>query len=182
MRPNFEPHPAWSAWLRIFVVQGLLALVVMLPVTIIASTIGATGSSQPDQLLSYGQMLWWVVCEYAGLAIWVAGFVCEAAGDYQLRRFLADKHNEGKLMTEGLWRYTRHPNYFGEVTQWWGIGLIGLSVSWGWLGLVGPLTITSLIVFVSGVPLLEKGYAGRADWERYKKQTSRLVPWWPRRV
>jgi steroid 5-alpha reductase family enzyme len=75
-----------------------------------------------------------------------------------------------------LWRYSRHPNYFGEVLLWWGIGVISLG-SGVWWGLIGPMTITILILFVSGIPMLEAKYAGRSDWEVYKKRTSIFIPW-----
>lgn len=84
-------------------------------------------------------------------------------------------------MRSGLWKYSRHPNYFGEVTQWWGIWIISLGVG-GWWAVVGPLTITLLILFVSGVPLLEKKMAQKPEFAEYKKRTSVLVPWWPRRA
>ncbi len=93
------------------------------------------------------------------------------------REFIKDKTNQGKILTTGLWRYTRHPNYFGEVTQWWGIWLIALSVPGGFFVFIGPLTITYLIVFVSGIPMLEKRYEGNLDFEAYKKTTSVFFPW-----
>jgi steroid 5-alpha reductase family enzyme len=83
-------------------------------------------------------------------------------------------------MIRGLWSTTRHPNYFGEATLWWGIGLIALPSANGGVALLGPLTITLLLVFVSGVPLLERKYAGRPDWEAYKARTSKFVPWFPK--
>ena len=89
--------------------------------------------------------------------------------------------NRGKIMNEGLWKYSRHPNYFGEITQWWGIYIIALSIPGGYLTIVGPLTISILILFVSGIPLLEKKREGRADWEEYKKQTSIFIPLPPKK-
>lgn len=112
----------------------------------------------------------------AGLLIWLIGFVFESVGDSQLRRFKADPANRGKLITHGLWRYSRHPNYFGEATQWWGICLMGISDGrFVWL-LVSPVVITLFLLFVSGVPMLEKKYAGRPDWEAYKAKTSKFIP------
>ena len=110
-----------------------------------------------------------------------AGFAFEVIGDRQLAAHLRDPANKGRLMTGGLWSTTRHPNYFGEATLWWGIGLIALPSANGWVGLLGPLTITLLLVFVSGVPLLERKYAGRPDWEAYKARTSMFVPWFPKK-
>lgn len=116
-----------------------------------------------------------------GLAIWLTGFFFESVGDSQLRRFKSDPSNKGKLITSGLWRYSRHPNYFGEATQWWGICLMAVSDGrFVWL-LFSPLVITLLLLYVSGVPLLEKKYAGRPDWEAYKAVTSKFLPLPPRR-
>ena len=85
-------------------------------------------------------------------------------------------------MQSGLWRYTRHPNYFGEVTQWWGIWIMALSVPYGLYSIVGPLTITFLILKVSGVPLLEQKMAEHPDFARYKKQTSMFIPLPPKKI
>ena len=119
--------------------------------------------------------------DFIGVLVWIFGFFFESVGDAQLAKFIKDPVNKGKLMQQGLWRYTRHPNYFGEVTQWWGIWLIALSVSHGLLGIIGPITITILILFVSGIPLLEKKYTSRADFEEYKQTTSIFIPLPPRK-
>ena len=84
-------------------------------------------------------------------------------------------------MDQGLWQYSRHPNYFGEVLQWWGVFVITLSIPLGIITIIGPITITVLILFISGVPLLEKKYQGRKDFEEYKKHTSIFIPLPPRR-
>jgi steroid 5-alpha reductase family enzyme len=97
-------------------------------------------------------------------------------GDYQLKKFLKDPAHKGKIMDQGLWAYSRHPNYFGEVLQWWGIFLCAVLLPFGYLTAVGPLLITYLIVFISGVPMLEKKYEGRPDFEAYKKKTSVFFP------
>lgn len=121
----------------------------------------------------------------AGLLTWAFGFYFEAVGDWQLRKFISNPQNKGKIMNQGLWQYTRHPNYFGEVTQWWGIWLILCSTSvagnYKLLGLLGPVTITLLILFVSGVPLLEKKYADNKDFQKYAKRTNKFFPWSPRK-
>ena len=109
---------------------------------------------------------------WLGLLIWLVGFGFESIGDAELKQFIANPTNKGKLMTGGLWKYSRHPNYFGEVMQWWGIFVMALSVTNEWVLIVSPLTITILIVFVSGIPMTEKRYAGRPDWEEYKRQIS----------
>jgi len=99
-------------------------------------------------------------------------------GDKQLAEFKAKPENKGKIMTEGLWAKTRHPNYFGEVAMWWGIFLIACSSSGWWflMALITPITITYLILKVSGIPRAENHYAGREDWEAYKKRTNMFFP------
>lgn len=116
------------------------------------------------------------------LSLWLFGFYFESVGDAQLKAFVSNPANKGKLLETGLWKYSRHPNYFGEVTQWWGIFLFSLSLSGSLPVIIGPLTITALILFVSGVPLLEKKYAGRPDFEAYKKRTSIFLPLPPKKT
>jgi steroid 5-alpha reductase family enzyme len=95
--------------------------------------------------------------------------------------FAKDPLNRGNILQTGLWRYTRHPNYFGKVVQWWGIWLLAVSVSGGAFGIAGPLTITVLILKVSGGPMLEKKMAENPDFEEYRRRTSVLVPWVPKK-
>ena len=118
---------------------------------------------------------------YLGLLLWLTGFLFEAVGDEQLRRFKKQPQNQGRLMTEGLWAITRHPNYFGEALLWWGLYVMAISAAPGrWWLVYSPLLITLLLLFVSGVPLLEKKYEGRPDWEAYKQRTSKFFPRPPR--
>lgn len=121
------------------------------------------------------------IVDVLGLLMWGVGFFFEAVGDYQLRVFKNDPKNKGKIMTTGLWQYTRHPNYFGEVTMWWGIFLIATHVPFAWVSLVSPVVITILILGVSGIPMLEKKYEGNAQFEAYKRRTSAFFPLPPRR-
>lgn len=148
-----------QSYLRVYMVQGILLFIIALPAVYVNLS---------------GARLFWV--DFIGAGIWLFGFIFEAVADKQLAKFIGQPQNKGKLMTAGLWQYSRHPNYFGEVVQWWGIYLIALFVTGGWVTIIGPLTITSLILFVSGVPLLEKKYAGRPDWEDYKRRTSPFLP------
>lgn len=114
---------------------------------------------------------------WLGLAVWVFGFAFEVVGDEELRRFKTNPLNKGKLMTTGLWAWTRHPNYFGEAVIWWGLFIISLTGDFGRIWLIfSPVVITLLLLFVSGVPLLEKKYAGRADWQAYTRRTSMFFP------
>lgn len=160
LRSKWRGHVALNAYQRIFVTQGILA-------TIIASSVIVVN-------LSEQQTIGWVAL--LGAAIWLAGFLFESIGDAQLRRHLTDPSKKGELMTSGLWRYTRHPNYFGEATQWWGIWVIALSVPFGWAAIISPLLITYLLLYVSGVPLVEKRFNGRPGWATYKKHTNKFIP------
>lgn len=121
------------------------------------------------------------VTSYVGVLMWLIGFIFESSGDMQLSRFIANKDNAGKIMTGGLWRYTRHPNYFGEVTQWWGLFVFVALNSFNFISIVSPITITFLILKVSGIPMLEKRYEGNAEYESYKKVTNAFFPWFPKK-
>lgn len=116
---------------------------------------------------------------YVGLAIWLFGFTFEVVGDAQLAIHLKRCQKAGKkeLITWGLWRITRHPNYFGEAVLWWGIWVIACGLQYGWATFYAPLVIGLLLRFVSGVPLLEKKYKGRPDWEQYCHETNCFFPW-----
>lgn len=151
-------------YLQVFLLQGFFLLVIVMPVLFI-NTYQQTGITMFD---------------FLGVTIWILGFVCEVVSDYQLASFLNDTNNRGLLLTSGLWRYSRHPNYFGEITQWWGIFIMALSIDGGLLTIIGPLTITFLIVKISGIPLLEKKMAENPAFLAYKNKTSMLIPWLPR--
>ncbi len=160
----------WGKWFylrsyaQVYLLQGFLMFLIVLPVLFIN--------------MNFGPRLG--LLDFLGVAVWLIGFYFEIVGDAQLAKFIKDPSNKGKLMQSGLWAYTRHPNYFGEVTQWWGIYLIALSVTNGFLSIVGPITITFLILKVSGVPMLEKKMAENPDFESYKKRVSVFIPMPPR--
>ena len=115
-----------------------------------------------------------------GAVIWFTGFLCEVVADWQLRRFKLDASHKSRISTTGLWRFSRHPNYFGEVTLWWGIYIIALGIPCGWMTIIGPLTVSVLIVKVSGIPMLEKKYEGDPEFEEYRRRTSAFFPLPPR--
>ena len=119
---------------------------------------------------------------YLGLLVWIIGFVFESVADAQLRNFIKTKKSKDKkIMDEGLWKYSRHPNYFGEVTMWWGIFLISVGTNYWPVTIISPVTITYLILKVSGVPLLEKKYQDDPDFRKYAKKTSIFFPLPPKK-
>lgn len=162
---KWRGHFWLRAYLSVFIVQAVLIWLVGMPITIV-------GANQEAVM-----GIWPVV----GVVIWLIGFAIESWSDRQLSRFVAQPSNKGKVMDQGLWRYSRHPNYFGEITQWWGIWLVAMGTGYGWVGIIGPLTITLLIVFVSGIPPLERRYRDDAAYQSYRQRTSALIPWPPRR-
>jgi steroid 5-alpha reductase family enzyme len=161
----------WGKWvlprsyLQIYLLQGFFLFLIIQPVLFMNKNSGAIG-----------------VLDILGVLSWLIGFYFESVGDWELKQFVSNPSNKGKIMDQGLWKYTRHPNYFGEVTQWWGIWLLALSIPNGFFTIIGPITITVLILFVSGIPMLEKKYAGRPDFEAYKKRTSRFFPLPPKKI
>lgn len=122
----------------------------------------------------------WQVWDVLGAIVWCIGFGFETIGDHQLTQFKKNPANRGKLMTTGLWRYTRHPNYFGDAVMWWGIFMIALAIPMGWMTVVSPLLITYLLRYVSGVPMLERKYAHHPEFEAYKQKTSVFFPFFPK--
>ena len=122
------------------------------------------------------------ILDYAGALLWLFGFFFETVGDWQLAKFLEKKNSKEKVMKTGLWKYSRHPNYFGEVTMWWAVFLITTNSPLGFYGIISPLIISFLILFVSGVPLLEQKYAGDPEYEEYKKKTSKFIPLPPKKL
>jgi steroid 5-alpha reductase family enzyme len=156
----------WGKWfyirsyLQVYILQGVLLFLIVLPVLIINKNIG-----QDINIL-----------DIFGILVWIVGFSFESIGDKQLSKFISNPVNKGKIMQNGLWKYTRHPNYFGEVTQWWGIWFVALSVPFGLLSIIGPITINILILKVSGIPLLEKKMEESPEFAKYKKRTSKFIP------
>jgi len=150
----------------VFLLQGVLMWIVSLPVqaAVSARTPAALG-----------------VLDVAGIALWAVGLTFETMGDWQLARFRADPSNRGRVMDQGLWRYTRHPNYFGDCCVWWGLFTVALATPAGGWTIVGPLVMSVLLVRVSGVPMLERSLRRRRPgYEAYVRRTSAFVPWPPR--
>jgi steroid 5-alpha reductase family enzyme len=146
------------AYLQVFLLQGLFLWIIALPLM---------------QRPAAGPLHWYQIL---GLLLWLTGFLWEAVADRQLLRFKSDPANEGRIMQEGLWKLSRHPNYFGEILLWWGIFLFALPFGNWLIGLLSPLTITWLLVRVSGVPMLEEKYEGDPAYQEYARTTNALLP------
>ena len=116
----------------------------------------------------------------AGSIIWLIGFAFESIGDYQLMLFIKHKQNKSDIMQTGLWKYTRHPNYFGEVLVWWGIFIMVLPLQYGIWTIISPITISFLLLYVSGIPMLEAKYKDNLAFQDYKKRTSSFFPMLPK--
>jgi len=161
----------WGRWfiprsfLQIFMLQGIFMLIIASPIVLVNRSM-ERGLTLLDAL---------------GGLLWLVGFLFEAVGDYQLKRFKQKPVSKGRIMTAGLWEYTRHPNYFGEAALWWGIYLIALSVPGGWASIISPVTISFLLLRVSGITILEKKYAGNREFEAYARRTSAFIPWFPKK-
>ena len=160
LRRKWKGNLALQTYLRIYLLQSFLALVVCIPVVHI-------NLAQDPQ---------WNAWNFVGLAVWLAGFATEVVADRQLANFMRQSPQTGELMQYGLWRYARHPNYFGEITLWWGFALISLGTPHGWVGVGGAAAITYLILYVSGVPPKEKRLKKRPGWQAYKQKTRLLLP------
>jgi steroid 5-alpha reductase family enzyme len=161
------------SFLQVYMLQGLVIFIVASPVLLV------------NKFGAFGEFTW---VAKLGILIWLKGFFFETVGDWQLARFMRNPANKGKILDQGLWKYTRHPNYYGESLMWWGIGLAAASTladaSHVFLALgafVGPALITFLLLKVSGVPLLEAHFAGNPAWEKYKAKTSVFIPWFPKK-
>jgi steroid 5-alpha reductase family enzyme len=163
----------WGKWfyprsyLQVYILQGFLMMVV--GYSFIHASLHGGG-------YEFGVLSW------IGLAVWAIGYFFEVVGDKQLDAFLKDENNKGKVLKSGLWRYSRHPNYFGEVSMWWGIWLMVATTPFGYLALLSPLAITFIILKVSGVPMLEKAMAGNPEFQQYKQETSVFIPLPPKKV
>lgn len=148
------------SFLQVFLLQGLLMIIVSTPIIINV----------------FHNKVFNIYLFMIGLFLWIVGFLFETISDIQLFNFMKDKNNRGKILKSGLWKYSRHPNYFGEVTLWWGIFFISFYYPYQLIGIIGPLTITFLILKVSGIPLLEKKFENIEEFKEYKKKTSVFFP------
>jgi len=155
----------WLSFFRVFLLQGILMWIISVPL------LTAQRSAKPAHLILF---------DFLGVIVWGIGFFFEAVGDLQLAHFKADPANKGKVMDRGVWRFTRHPNYFGDSAQWWGFYLIAAFAN-GWWTIFSPILMTLFLLRVSGVSLLEKTLEKRPGYQEYIHKTSAFIPWFPRK-
>lgn len=157
----------WHSLFKVFLLQGAVMWLVSLPLAL------AQFSPAPAA---------WTALDVLGVALWGTGLFFEAVGDWQLARFKANPANRGRVMDRGLWRYTRHPNYFGDALVWWGLFLLAASAPWGWLTVISPVAMTLLLMRVSGVALLERSLTRtKPEYADYIRSTSAFFPRPPRK-
>ncbi|MCP4760957.1 MAG: DUF1295 domain-containing protein [archaeon] len=170
MRKNWEPHANRTAFYKIFLLQGCIIFIIDL--SPIFSILGSLDS----------QFNWYTLI---GFIIWLIGYYFQVIGDLQLKKFIKNRssENKDKICDQGLWQYTRHPNYFGECVMWWGIFFITIALNpiLGWFTIVSPLLVTFLLLKVSGVPPIERHYRKNKQYDEYKKRTSKFIPFPPKR-
>jgi steroid 5-alpha reductase family enzyme len=159
-RKQWSIHWWWRSFFQVYVLQGVLQFLVVLPVLVVFR-------SESVSVGAYG--IFWA--GVAGL-----GLVIETLADIQKAIFKRSPENHQRILMQGLWAYSRHPNYFGEAMFWWGIGMMAVAVPWGILTLVSPILMNWLLLKVSGVPLLEARWKERPEFVQYESQTNRFVP------
>jgi steroid 5-alpha reductase family enzyme len=156
----------WISFFQTFLLQGLLMWMISAPVL---------GAQYYGDNKSIGAL------DYLGIVVWLVGFVFEAGGDLQLAEFRSNPENKGKVLNSGFWKYTRHPNYFGDAAVWWGYGIICVSAG-SYIPVVGSVLMTALIIKVSGVALLEKTLTTqKPQYKEYIEKTSTFIPWFPKK-
>lgn len=162
IRQNNQPNFELKSLYIVFLLQALLALVVALPLMSVFSSNSAINA-----------------LDYFALALWFTGMFFETVGDLQLARFKTSSRNQDKVLDSGLWRYSRHPNYFGECCIWWAFFLFAVASGYWW-SIVSPLLMTLLLLKVSGVSLLENTITERRpEYASYRRTTSAFFPWIP---
>ena len=166
-RRNFGEHRYWwVSFFQTFLLQGVLMWLISAPL------LGAQYMSASDSLNIF---------DYIGIVFWIIGFVFEAGGDYQLAKFKKNPSNKGKVLDTGFWKYTRHPNYFGDAAVWWGFGFISMAAG-SYIPVLGSILMTAMIIKVSGVVLLEKSLKDKKpEYKAYIEKTSAFIPWFPKK-
>ena len=156
----------WFSFFQVFLLQGILLWIISAPL------LAAMYFGKDTQLNSFDVVA--IVC-------WLIGFIFEAGGDYQLARFKKDPENKGKLLTTGFWKYTRHPNYFGDAAVWWGFGCFSIAAG-SYVPFLSSVLMTWLLLKVSGVALLERSLKDKKPgYEQYINRTNAFIPWFPKK-
>jgi steroid 5-alpha reductase family enzyme len=157
----------WRSFIQVYFLQGVLMLIISAPLIAVHAWAERGG---------------WPALAWVAVPVWLIGFFFEATGDWQLSRFLADPANKGKVLASGVWRYTRHPNYFGDSAQWWAYFLVAASFPYGIWTVFSPIVMTLLLIRVSGVALLERTLKEtKPGYREYVESTSAFIPWFPRK-
>lgn len=159
-RDEWGKYFVLRSYLQVYLLQGFFMWIISVPIIVVSMA-----NNQPISLFMF-----------VGLIIWLIGFAFESIGDYQLMQFIKHKQNKSNIMQKGLWKYTRHPNYFGEVLVWWGIFIMVLPLEYGLWAIISPITISFLLLYVSGIPMLEAKYKDNVAFQEYKKRTSAFFP------
>jgi steroid 5-alpha reductase family enzyme len=156
----------WFSFFQVFLLQGALIMIISLPL------LGIHYFSENKDLS---------ILDYMGITLWLIGFIFESLGDYQLAKFKKDPRNNNKVLNTGLWKYTRHPNYFGDTVVWWAYAIFCISAGAYW-PILGSVIMTFLIIKVSGVALLEEDISDRRpEYKMYIDKTSSFFPWFPKK-
>ena len=156
----------WFSFFQVFLLQGFLLWLISAPL-LAAMYFGSTTSLY--------------ILDYVAILIWFIGFSFEAGGDYQLAKFKSNPENKGKLLTSGLWKYTRHPNYFGDATVWWAFGLFSIAAG-AYLPILSSILMSLLIVKISGVAMLERTLKHtKPEYKEYIERTNAFFPWFPKK-
>jgi len=163
-RDEWGKYFVLRSYLQVYLLQGFFMWIISLPIIVV--------SMAQNQAISPFM--------FVGLIIWIIGFVFESIGDYQLMLFIKHRQNKSDIMQKGMWKYTRHPNYFGEVLVWWGIFIMVLPLEYGCWAIISPITISYLLLYVSGIPMLEAKYKNNLAFQDYKKRTSAFFPMLPK--
>lgn len=164
-RKNWGEKAVSRAFFRVFMLQGAFMLILAYPILLVHASAGPG----VDAFM------------IAGLLIWLIGFFFQVVGDQQLERFKKNKTHKDEILTSGVWRYTRHPNYFGEAAMWWGIFVIVLPVELGWTAVFSALFINFMLLNVSGVPFLDERFKDNEAYQQYKRETNNFIPWFPKK-
>lgn len=156
----------WFSFFQVFLLQGSLTLLISL-------TLLGTNFATKSNALNY--------LDYIAIVFWIIGFIFEAGGDYQLTRFKSNPNNKGNVLNTGLWKYTRHPNYFGDSAVWWSYAIFSIAAGSYWT-VIGSILMTALIIKVSGVALLEKSLKDKKpEYMEYIQKTNSFLPWFPKK-